>query len=257
MPNKRLHQTITSVTPCANAQAAPNAHAGEANVRKADFILDIVWDGITNESTLSETGVTIRHALADAAKSYNWAIVLNLLADHPELVNSTRLGGRSLYTSLHQAAHGEASADIVAELIRLGSFRTLRTVSNETPLEIATRFGRHELFEMLTPMYRHHVPHDAINRLQELFHQVIRGRAGDLVAEHSLRLPVLEPLLELEEPSMWFAVPGMYGGFSYKLERAGKDPALVSESWCRVVGGSGQRHTVTLAGAELSEEGFA
>ncbi len=30
--NKRLHQSIASVTPCADAQAAPNTLAGEANV---------------------------------------------------------------------------------------------------------------------------------------------------------------------------------------------------------------------------------
>ncbi len=44
---------------------------------------------------------------------------------------------------------------------------------------------------------------------------------------------------------MWFPVPGMYGGFSYRLESAGVEAKLVSESWCRVVGGSGQRHEIT------------
>ena len=33
------------------------------------------------------------------------------------------------------------------------------------------------------------------------------------IEEHGLRLPELEPLLELGRPKMWFAVPGMYGGF--------------------------------------------
>ena len=34
------------------------------------------------------------------------------------------------------------------------------------------------------------------------------------------------------------------------------DAKLVAESWCRVVGGSGQRHEITPAGSRLVEEGF-
>jgi hypothetical protein len=44
-------------------------------------------------------------------------------------------------------------------------------------------------------------------------------RAAQLVFEEALRLPELEPLLELETPSVYFAVPGMYGGFSYTSSR--------------------------------------
>jgi len=51
---------------------------------------------------------------------------------------------------------------------------------------------------------------------------------------------------------MWFPVPGMYGGFSYRLEVAGVKAKLVSESWCRVVGGSGQRHEITRTGGRVS-----
>ena len=93
-------------------------------------------------------------------------------------------------------------------------------------------------------------------KVQAHFHTVIRGRAERLIEEHGLRLPELEPLLELGRPKMWFAVPGMYGGFSCQLEVDGVHPKLVSESWCRVVGGSGQRHAITPAGSQLVEEGF-
>jgi hypothetical protein len=48
----------------------------------------------------------------------------------------------------------------------------------------------------------------------------------------------------------------MYGGFVCRLERAGDEPALTSESWCRVAGGSGQRHVITVDGYELVESGF-
>ncbi len=86
---------------------------------------------------------------------------------------------------------------------------------------------------------------------------MIRGRASDLVQEHALRLPHLEPLLELAAPRMWCPIPGMYGGFSYVLDQDGVAARLVVESWCRVVGGSGQRHEVTSKGSRLVEEGFA
>jgi hypothetical protein len=49
----------------------------------------------------------------------------------------------------------------------------------------------------------------------------------------------------------------MYGGFKYRLERDGAEACLVAESWCRVSGGSGQRHEITSDGSRLVEEGFA
>jgi hypothetical protein len=106
------------------------------------------------------------------------------------------------------------------------------------------------------PTYIRHVPLGILLRIQDHFHAVIRGRADELVHENNLRLPELEPLLELREPKMWFAVPGMYGGFSYWLEADGVEAKLVAESWCRVSAGSGQRHEIASTGSVLVEEGF-
>jgi len=60
------------------------------------------------------------------------------------------------------------------------------------------------------------------------------GRTFELLAEHpefaSSGRPdgatwfALEVLLELDRPELWFAVPGMYGGFSIRLEAAGPTP---------------------------------
>lgn len=52
--------------------------------------------------------------------------------------------------------------------------------------------------------------------------------------------------------SLWFAYPGMYGGFSVAAE----PDRLRVRSWCRVVGGSGQEHEITVDGIELVDEGF-
>ena len=88
--------------------------------------MDVNWDGITRAESLSDEAVQRRGALADAAKRHDWAVVLDLLEQNPDWINATRLGGTSLYTPLHQAAHGGAPADIVGRLIGLGALRTIR-----------------------------------------------------------------------------------------------------------------------------------
>lgn len=100
------------------------------------------------------------------------------------------------------------------------------------------------------------VPEDTLRAIQRHFHEVIRGRAAKLIDEHNLVLPELNPLLSAREPKAWFPIPGMCGGFSYWLEGEGEHTKLVTESWCRVVSGSGQRHEVAAAGSRLVEEGF-
>ena len=43
----------------------------------------------------------------------------------------------------------------------------------------------------------------------------------------------------------------MYGGFRYWFDQLGADARLITESSCRVVGGSGERHEVTARGSKL------
>jgi hypothetical protein len=88
--------------------------------------------------------------------------------------------------------------------------------------------------------------------LERHLHALVRERVADLVDEHRLRLPVLDVLTELAEPDVWFAVPGMYGGFHLVL----RGQELEVSSWWRVVGGSGQRHRITAEGCSLVEQGF-
>jgi hypothetical protein len=218
--------------------------------------MDIVWDGITQTKTLAEEAARCRFELADAARDYNWSRVLDLVSEHPELVNCCRPGGTSLFAPLHQVAHGGAPVDVARKLIEMGAWRTLQSARGERPIDIAGREGHRRLRKVLEPAFRHTVPIDVLVRIQSHFHAVIRGRVDDLVKEHALRLPELEPLLELERPQMWFAVPGMYGGFSYGFESFGVGAKLIAESWCRVVDGSGQRHEITGDGGRLLDEGF-
>lgn len=101
------------------------------------------------------------------------------------------------------------------------------------------------------------VPHNApLRAIQRQFHALIRERAGDLVDAYAVPLPFLARAPREDEPWAWFAVPGMYGGFRYRLVAEGEAPVLIAESWSRVVQGSGQRHEVTPAGYRLVDEGF-
>lgn len=218
--------------------------------------MDTIWDGVTRTEDLNDDWARRRHALADAAKRYDWPRVLEMISEHRELANTTRPGGSSLYTPLHQAAHGGAKPEIVDQLLRLGAWRTVQNARGERAVDVAERCGHPHLLDVLAPVYRHTVPPGVLLTVQAHFHSVIRGRAEELVTRQQLRLPELEPLLELEVPKMWFAVPGMYGGFSFCLVEFGVSAKLVSESWCRVAGGSGQRHEITSQGSRLVEEGF-
>lgn len=214
------------------------------------------WDGITLPETLKDWAVKERQRVTNAAWSYDWQGLLSLLADHPHCVNATRLGGSSLYAPLHQAAHGGAPASVVEALLERGAWRTLKNARGERPIDVARRLGHEHLYRLLEPVYEREVPHGVLSVIERHFHAVIRGRAPEIVEEHQLRLPELEPLLEMERCKVWFAIPGMYGGFSYELAEDGVEARLVAESWCRVVSGSGQRHVITSAGSELVEKGF-
>ena len=218
--------------------------------------MDIVWDGITCAETLKESAVDARFALADAAKTYDWPRVFELISENKDLINSCRLGGKSLFTPLHQAAHGGAPVEVVSQLIDLGAWRTLPNTIGERAVDVAKRRGHQHLLEILEPVLKYRVPIGVLLKIQSHFHEVIRGRIDRELPGHRLRLPELEPLLELDRPHMWFPVPGMYGGFSYRLESTGVEAKLVSESWCRVVGGSGQRHEITSEGSRLVDVGF-
>lgn len=67
----------------------------------------------------------------------------------------------------------------------------------------------------------------------------------------TIHTPVPTDALAALQRDMWFAVPGMYGGFHYVLQ----EEELVVKSWRRVVGGSGQTHRITADGYRMTEAG--
>lgn len=210
------------------------------------------WDGVTQRSGYKRRVIEGRDSLAQAARDGDWSAVFALLDEHPGWINSGRVGGGSGYAPLHQAAWHGAEAGLAHRLVARGAWRTLRTAQGERAVDIAERRGHHHLLAPLTPVIRHPLPAETMRSMQRHFHALIHERAGDLITDQRLRLPELETLTEQRNPASWFTVPGMYGGFSYRLEQA----QLIVESWFRVVGGSGQRHVVDEHGARLVAEGF-
>ena len=215
-----------------------------------------------------------RSEVIDSAKSANWSTMLQILNhssflkeltesdfEHRRrchrLINCTRPGGRAWYTPLHHAAWNGAPKSVVRELLGLGAWRTLRNSGGERPMEVAARMGHRNLVEMLTPEYPRSVHDSQIERIEIYFHAVMLGRAARQIKENRLRLPQLSPLLEYRDCTCWCTVRGMAGGFHYWFEYGkDKEPKLVSESWCRVVQGSGERHEVTADSIKMTARGF-
>lgn len=211
------------------------------------------WDGVTLRSTYNDGLVALRDRLADAARDGDWPAVFTLLGTAKTSVNNWRVGGASWYSVLHQAAWHGADTGTVVRLVEAGGWRTLRTHDGQCPEDIAAQRGHRHLAELLAPAPRHPVSRELREGLERGLHSVVMTRAGNLVAKERLRLPELDPLTELANPSCWFPVPGMYGGFGYRLD--GEE--LEVKSWCRVSGGSGQTHRITAHAVELVDSGWA
>ena len=191
-------------------------------------------DGIDERTLGPYWGIGLRHDLADAARDYDWPRVLHILSAHRDWINASRPGGRARYAPLHQAAHGGAPAPVIHRLIGMGAWRTLRNRRGERPVDIARRRGHVRLVPILKPVCpRHDVPLDALNRVQGHFHALIREYPAG--RKRGLRLPELEPLLEMGRESVYFEVLGMFGGFVYSLEEDGTVPRLMVERFSRVL----------------------
>lgn len=212
---------------------------------------ELIWDGRLDIH--SDDEVALRHALADAAKSAKWGAVFDVLDTHPNALspNTWRPGGHAWFTPLHQAAWHNAPQSVIEELVQRGAWLSLRTASGETAQDIAIKKGHSALCNSLTPRFPRRIDLDVYSKLDEQLTQLIESRIRPAL-DVRLRHPSCVVLAEHPDLPLWYPVPGMYGGFSIRLMRN----YLFVESWCRVVGGSGQAHVVTAEGFTLVEEGF-
>jgi hypothetical protein len=129
-------------------------------------------------------------------------------------------------------------------------------VRTGAPAQTGTSAGTHFPDDAQALLPVEPIPQATLLSIQRHFHAVIRGRAGALLHEHHVTLPDLTHHLASGNPKAWLPIPGMYGGFRYFFAHGGDRALLVSDSWCRIAGGSGQAHHITVLGSTLVEEGF-
>ena len=232
---------------------------------------EFVWNGVLDPAQYSDTVVAARNRLADAAKAGDWPAVFGLLddPDAPVRVNDWRPGGTAWFTPLHQAAWHGAPTAVASELIARGALRSLTDSRGRTALDIRTERNFKEFAAKGTAAESHFglrgalsppVPTLSADRIRALdahLAAVIDGRIRGVLYKgrdprEVLRYPPVAILHEVPGRRLWFPVPGMYGGFDIHL----RDGYLEVNSWCRVVGGSGQRHVITEQGTTLVDQGF-
>ena len=223
--------------------------------------MSLPWPGVLDPGLLKDEVVARNHRLADAAKAARWSEVYEVLELEWVSVNQWRVGGSSWFTPLHQAAWHGASDSVVTGLLERGALRSLRARDGRTPYDIAVSRGHTHLLDSLSPV-RTRLTSERAAALDTGLASVIDGRLrlpGGIAESYGkplddcLRYPRVEVLPECPDSRLWFAVPGMYGGFSIELM---KDSYLYVESWIRVVGDSGQAHVITQEGVTLVDEGF-
>lgn len=214
------------------------------------------WPGVVGAGQMLPEAAATRRMFIRMADAGDWAGVTDMLRADADLVHAISPEDGERSTVLHLAARNAADLDVIAAILRAGAWRSLRDARGRRPVDIARTRRIETLLAALQPALRHDVPRAHSRALERGFRAVILGRLKEgRLSPNGLRLPQIEPMLETKA-NFWFAVPGMYGGFHYWLKGAKAAPILVSESWCRVVGGSGQRHEITADGSRLVDEGF-
>ncbi|KAH3827456.1 uncharacterized protein LOC127881808 [Dreissena polymorpha] len=195
--------------------------------------------------------------LAELGSTCNWSELIDFLKQNPSFINKSRLAVRDgplsdLNTPLHWAAIGAAPCEIFEELIALGAAKSLKNSEGKTAFDIAADIIEDaELLDIIRVPPEITEKASEIEKLEKGLHAAIKGRADNLITQNGQVLPQVGFLFEKKE--FWFPISGMYGGFSVSLCEKG----IETSSWCRVAGGSGQRHVIDREGnVELEEEGF-
>ncbi|CAL4181770.1 unnamed protein product [Meganyctiphanes norvegica] len=218
---------------------------------------------VKNPSECEEI-VDIIEKMSDLSQSQNWKELFKFLdgvteevLKHKDYINHTRLPGDEttqpkLITPLHYASYGKAPKNIIENLLSLGASKTLKTAEGQTAYDIAVHMNMpQDTLDILQVPEDIRKNEEGIKKMEKGLHETILGRSKSLIDKHNMQLPQLSFLYEFGD--FWFPIPGMYGGFHVRK----CDQGVETESWCRVAGGSGQRHLIDREGnVILTEEGF-
>lgn len=220
----------------------------------------VMWDGRTEPNSIRVGDPEKLLELFADAKSGQWDRVLAFLSlsDHAEFLNALELDNPSLNTVLHYAALTNADPVVVRQLVDMGTWRTRRNASNQTALDLAKEHNHTSLYDILEPVLKMAVPPETLQQLEYHFHDLIRSYkdSGSIVTGQALQLPQLAPMLEIGGTPMFFLIPGMFGGFDYRMENGSSETVLYTHISSRMDEPSeGQIHKITLSGIELLAEG--
>ncbi|CAL4102304.1 unnamed protein product [Meganyctiphanes norvegica] len=218
---------------------------------------DLEYPINVEKSVLRDETVELIEKISDWSYSHNWNELLKCLSDNQEYINRTRLARDSttppkLFTPLHQAAYGKAPKNVIENLLNLGASKTLKTTEGQTAYDIAVQKNmQQDILDILQVPEEIKKNEEEIKKMEKGLHKAILGRVEDLIKKNNMQLPQLSFLYEFED--FWFPVPGMYGGFHV----CKCDKGVETSSWCRVAGGSGQKHLIDKQGdVKITEEGF-
>jgi len=241
----------------------------EKQQEKDPYLSSVDWDCVLEPGIYREERDAELNEWTNAAYKGNWDALFRIAVryeqDMGRFANSSRLhprfdatsgnpfvGKLSGYTALHQAAWHGAPVEIVQGLIELGASRGIRTTDGkrQRPLDIANEKNHEHLYDILTPRGLPEVSDEELLKVEAHFHEVVVAEARGVFKSDSMRLPDLGLLRD--HPRVWMPIPGMYGGFNFWWD----DGHLVTESSCRVCGGSGRTNHITSGGAKLVDQGW-
>ena len=224
---------------------------GIALHKSTDYPLTVFEEQYREEYVQEHTEV------ADLSESQKWTELITYLKDHRDLINKCRLPKDestppTLYTPLHYAANGNAPKEVFEELLALGASRTLRTADGETAYDIGERMSLDpDILAIIEVPEIIRQKATEIKIMEEGLHLTILGRVEGLVTKNGQQLPQLSYVYEMGD--IWYPIPCMYGGFHVRKCPTG----IETESFCRIVGGSGQRHRIDITGkVKLVSEGM-
>lgn len=206
--------------------------------------MNATWPGVLDGQVLNQSYVDSSNRLADAAKMGQWDEVFRILdSDHWVGANQWRIGGRSWFAPLHQAAWLGAPVNVVEELVRRGAWRSLRNADGDRPIDIARARGHNHLLDSLAVREvgeKEQKKFAAWDRhLAEVIAQTTRGLRPVAFRGVPTEVVVLEGL-----NSLFAGYPGMFGGFF--VSTRGED--LFVEASSRMDDGDGELHRITERG---------
>ncbi|KAG8831481.1 hypothetical protein FRC17_003100 [Serendipita sp. 399] len=258
-----------------SSEAPPRGYKNEATAEVIAFIHErsserssdgvYEWDCVDCETEFYQEEVKERKKWSKAAYLGDWDEIFAILAESSgrmeRFANRRRLYSkrelkddpdrRSGYTVLHQAAYHNTPQEVVEALIALGCYRQAGSRDGR-PVDIARALGFTNLIPILEPPSDRlpNISNQQMTQIQTQFEKVLKQESHDIFKPETMTPVDLRVLREIDR--IWMPVPGMYGGFDLSFD----GDHLVSQSHCRVVGGSGMTYHITADGATLVDEGW-